>query len=260
MAAPSALPVGVPGASITPKFQVRVRYYKRMTMQRVYRMVVELRTADKGAAPSVSAGDSVIARPVIPGAYVQPVEQELGPKSTNHTITFSVAPLARGRLKNARLQILHQGRVLEEIWTPMRGTSQRLTWLFALLALVSLGYLINIFGPLPNLSSGASADENGTNVGRVLVDKLPDYLNKEELPEFLAFLTRDALAVYAQDRYNDLYALPNLNFYLVAGFLLLTIVSFLWNRPARRRRKGKPMMLPSLPSGAGHPLAFSAGH
>jgi hypothetical protein len=51
-----------------------------------------------------------------------------------------------------------------------------------------------------------------------------------------------------------------LNFYLVAGFLVLTIVSFLWNRPARRRRKGKPMMLPSLPSGAGHPLAFSAGH
>jgi hypothetical protein len=260
MAAPSALPVGVPGASITPKFQVRVRYYKRMTMQRVYRMVVELRTADKGAAPSVSAGDSVIARPVIPGAYVQPVEQELGPKSTNHTITFSVAPLARGRLKNARLQILHQGRVLEEIWTPMRGTSQRPTWLFALLALVSLGYLINVFGPLPNLSSGPTADENGTNVGRVLVDKLPAYLNKEELPEFLGFLTSEALAAYAQDRYNDLYTLPNLNFYVFTGFVLLTIVSFLWNRPARRRRKGKPMMLPSLPGGAGHPLAFSAGH
>ena len=94
LAVPSALPVGVPGASITPKFQVRVRYYKRMTMQRVYRMVVELRTADKGAAPSISAGDSVIARPVIPGAYVQPVDQELGPKSTNHTITFSVAEIA----------------------------------------------------------------------------------------------------------------------------------------------------------------------
>lgn len=259
--APSALPVGVPGASITPKFQVRVRFYKRMKVQRVYRMVVELRTADKGAAPSISAGDSVIARPVIPGAYVQPMEQDLGPKTTNHTITFSVAPLARGRLKNARLQIVHQGRVLEEIWTPMRGTSQRPTWIFALLSLFSLAYLVSIFGPLPNLSTGETADDSGKTVSGMLMDKLPTYLNKEELPEFLAdYLTREALAATAQDAYNYVYATPNLNFYLMTGFLVLTIVSLLWNRPARKRRKGKPMMLPSLPAEAAHPLAFSARH
>jgi hypothetical protein len=250
----STLPVGVPGATITPKFQVRVRYPKRMKVQRVYRMTVELRP-EKGATASVSAGDSVIARPLVPGAYVQPPDQELGPKASNNKITFSIAPLAKGRLKNARMQILHQGRVLEEIRTSMRGTSQRKTLLFAFLAILSLAYMVEILGPLPDLSTRGTGDGGSAAAGvvNIMLDKkLPDYLKKEELPEgFVAdYLSREAIASGAQEAYDYVYKIDNLNAYITGSFLLLTLVFLIRNRPVlwRKTRKGKPMMLPSLPA------------
>src|SRR5579871_755813 len=149
----SALPVGVAGSSLTPKFQVRVRYSKRMRLQRVYSMVVELRPAEKAPASSVSSGDSVIARPIIPGAHVQPAELELGPKASNNKITFSVTPLAAGRLSGARLQIMHSGRVLDEIRTPSRSVRPGRVLMWAALAFLAFAYLVGIFGPLPDLST-----------------------------------------------------------------------------------------------------------
>jgi hypothetical protein len=272
MSVGSPLPVGMPGASITPKYQVRVRFCRRMKVQRVYRMVVELKP-EKGTATGAGTGESVIARPLVPGAYVQPAEQELGPKGFNSKITFSIAPLAQGGLKKARLQILHQGRILEEIRTPMRGTSQRKTLLFALLTLLSLAYLLNIVGPLPDLSRVSVADTSKaannppaettgsepasaaktTKVKRsvegILLDeeKLPDYLKRDEVAEDLRpYLSQEAIAEHAQDVYNSVYTIPNLNFYLTLAFLLLTLYYLLHNRPVlwRSRRKGKPMLLP----------------
>ena len=268
----SPLPVGMTGASLAPKYQVRVRFRKRMRLQRVYTMVVELRPAEM-RAPSTSASDSVIARPIIPGAHVQPLEQELGPKSSNNSLVFSVTPLAGGRLTGSRLQILHQGRVLDEIRTPMRATCPGRILLWASLTLLSLAYLVGILGPLPDLSTGPAAPtrdaaapmtgdkpettpaetKQRASVAAVLSQppgKLPDYLKDEELPERLRdYLSRAKLNGYAQDAYDAIYQLPNLNFYITAVFLVLTLLSLLWNRPAlwRSRRKGKVMMLPSLP-------------
>jgi hypothetical protein len=260
----SALPVGVPGASITPKFQVRVRFRRRMAVQRVYSMVVELRP-EKGGASSVSAGDSVIARPIIPGAHVQPPEQELGPKASNSQITFAVTPLAAGRLKGARLQIMHQGRVLEEVWTPMRGIRPGRILLWTGLMLLSIAYLFGILGPLPNLSTGETADPNvDRKVDGAVRRGLPDYLEKAQVeqncPEALhPYLSKEAISAACQDAYNYLYAVPNLNFYLTSALLLVLLVSVFFNRPSlwRSTRKGKPLLLPSLPDGSGNPLAFS---
>jgi hypothetical protein len=256
----SALPVGVPGTSLTPKFQVFVRFRRRMRVQHVYSMIVELRPAEKGA-PGVASGDSVIARPCIPGAHVQPVEQELGPKASNSTLTFSVTPLAAGRLKGSRLQIVHQGRILEEIRTPMRGIRPGRFILWGCLTFVALLFLLDVLWPLPNLHSNPDINPGGKTVIVTLGDRLPDYLTKENLPEGLSdYLTREAIGAAGQDAYNYLYAIPNLTAYITAGLLLLTLLSLFWNRPAlwRSRRKGKPMMLPSLPTGSAHPLAFSS--
>jgi hypothetical protein len=277
----SALPVGMPGASLTPKFQVRVRYARRMHLQRVYSMVVELRPAEKAPASSVSSGDSVIARPIIPGAHVQPTELELGPKASNNKITFSITPLAAGKLSGARLQILHSGRVLEEVKTPIRSVRPGRVVMWAGLTLLAFAYLAGIFGPLPDLSTiaakppakpaapdgdkpaaavgmpgdnvaPAAAAKAKTSVEDVLIenDKLPDYLKKEELPEDLRdYLSIGALAEHAQQAYNYVYKLPNLNFHIFAALLAITLLSLFVNRPAilRSSRKGKAMMLPSLP-------------
>lgn len=256
--AASALPVGVPGASITPKFQVRARFARRMRVQRVYPLIVELRPEKPGAS-GVAPGDAVIARPLVPGAHVQPLEQELSPRAANNTVTFSVTPLAAGKLKGARVQILHSGRVLDEVWTPIRGIRPGRFLLWGALALVALLYLINILGPLPNLSTGASADPAGKTVDSAVLDKLPDYLNKEELPEEVQdHVSRGALAVFAQDAYNWVYNLPNLNFYLFAGFLVLALLSLFWNRPVlwKSRRKGKAMLLPQSGESSSNALSF----
>ncbi|OAI48368.1 hypothetical protein AYO44_07275 [Planctomycetaceae bacterium SCGC AG-212-F19] len=284
---PSALPVGVPGASLTPKFLVRVRYTKRMRVQHVYRMVVQLVPAAKGASPSIASGDSVIARPVIPGAHVQPPELELGPKASNNKITFSVTPLAAGRLSGSRLQIVHLGRVLEEVKTPMRGVRPGRVLMWAALTLLAVAYLFGILGPLPDLSTAAPAKPSdktaagppaGENmavdnpmgdaklevppsstrkakptVASVLSQspsKFPDYLQEDELPEGVReYVARNKLTDYAQESYDYLYQMPNLNFYIVVALLVVTLLSLFANRPALlgSRRKGKPMMLPTLP-------------
>jgi hypothetical protein len=84
----------------------------------------------------------------------------------------------------------------------------------------------------------------------MLDGKLPDYLKAEELPEGVRdYVARDKLTDYAQDSYNYLYTFPNLNFNIVVILALVTLVSLFLNRPALlgSRRKGKPMMLPTLP-------------
>jgi hypothetical protein len=273
----SPLPVGATSSTLTPKFHVVVRYTKRMRVQRVYRMIVELRPAEKAAAPGLSSGDSVIARPVIPGAHVQPPEQELGPKSSNNKITFSVTPLAAGRLSGSRMQIVHQGRILEEIKTPMRGIRPGRILVWAGLTLLALAYLVGILGPLPDLTNTKPADKppvpapaenlaaepmpaekaptpppaaKKLTVEAALQGKLPDYLKEDELPEGVReHLNRTKLTDYAQEGYNRVYTLPHLNFHIMLALLALTLVSVFFNRPAllRSRRKGKAMMLPSLP-------------
>jgi hypothetical protein len=278
----SALPVGVTGSSLTPKFQVRVRYSKRMRVQRVYSMIVELKPEGKAPA-SVSSGDSVIARPIIPGAHVQPMEQELGPKASNNKITFSITPLAAGKLSGARLQLLHSGRVLDEVKTPIRSIRPMRVVMWAGLTLLAFAYLVGIFGPLPDLSTSeakpaksaapaADGDKPAaalampadnpaptgevkpkTSVEDVLIgnEKLPKYLQKEEVAEDLReYISAGALAEHAQQAYNYVYKLPNLNFYIFVALLLITLLSVFVNRPAilRSSRKGKAMMLPSLPN------------
>src|SRR5262249_39850030 len=158
--------------------------------------------------------------------------QELGPKASNSKVTFAVSPLAGGRLSGSRVQILHQGRVLEEIRTPIRGTSLRTTVLFGFLTLLALAYLFSILGPLPDLSRESAADRTAKppaappmegvaataptskehkpkiSLENTLLEegKLPDYLKKEELPEDMrSYLSQEALAEQAQDAYNFLY-------------------------------------------------------
>ncbi|MBL8795149.1 MAG: hypothetical protein JNM56_14665, partial [Planctomycetia bacterium] len=240
VAVPVSMPTGVnvPGSSV--KHQVRIRYYRRMKVQGVYRMQVELRAVEPKGASAAGAGDSLVARPLISGAQVQPAEQELGPKASNNTIYFAITPLAKGRLKDARLQLLHQGRVVEEIKTPMTGTSKRTTWLLFGFTLLALAFLVGLLPALPDLTNGKIVESLAVQ------EKVPSY-DEHLPPEQVETFGRMAVALKIQEGYDALAETPNLNFWIFAGLLLLTLLSWFCNRGAwlRKTRKGKPQMLPS---------------
>lgn len=236
----SPLPSG-PTAS-TARHQARVRFYRRMKRRRVYHMVVEL-TSAAGTLGNAATIDAVIARPLIPGALVVPAEQEISPRASNNRISFGVTPLAVGGLGDARLQLVHKGKVLDEIRTPMRGTSQRRTLVLALLTLLAFAYLVRLIGPLPNYSTGRWA-ENLLTFENIVMD-FPSY--NDYLPAGSPFVQAN-VAQQAQAAYNFIYDMPNLNFYVTIVLLVLTLLSALWNRPSwlRKRRSGKAIVLPAL--------------
>jgi protein tyrosine phosphatase (PTP) superfamily phosphohydrolase (DUF442 family) len=236
MQAQSQLPTGP--SSLTVRHQARVRFYRRMRVQRVYRVTVEIKPADSKAASGSAYADVIIARPVIPGAVVQPIEQEIGAKASNNKISFSVTPLAKGRLKDARVQLLYKGRLLDEIKTSMRGTSQRKTWVLFFCTLVSLAFFLNLLPSLPNLSE--------FRVYGAIRDRLPDY--DSYLPEGVRdYLKKETIAQGLQDGYDRLYNEPHLLFYITAAFLVLTVLFWLRNRPPllKKTRKGKEIILPT---------------
>jgi hypothetical protein len=108
-----------------------------MKPQRVYPLTVEVPRGSAGRLLPAGAGDAVVVRPLIPGAVVVPAEQRLDVARPGSKVSFSVTPLAKGRLPNPRVEVLQHGRVVQEIGLRMKGVTQRMTWwLLALTILV----------------------------------------------------------------------------------------------------------------------------
>lgn len=118
------------------ELRVVARYSRRMKPQRVYKLVVEL----QGAGTSAAA--PVFVHPIIPGALVTPAELTLDPMVTGSKATFHITPLARGTLRGARLDIFHQGKLVQEIALGMRCVTQRLTWVLAVLTILVPAFLL----------------------------------------------------------------------------------------------------------------------
>src|SRR4051812_29289199 len=97
--------------------QVQVHYYRRMRPNRVYPVVVSWKGAARTAAP-------VTVRLVMAGAQVVPPEQTLEP-GRDERATFYVTPLARGWLRGERVEVLQDGRKVQEIRLPCKATTQR---------------------------------------------------------------------------------------------------------------------------------------
>lgn len=118
------------------EYDLSVSYYCTMKPQRVYPLVVEV-PRGRGAVPADGpTGVTVTLRPAVPGAVVVPAELPLEVSRPGAAATFHVTPLARGRLREACVRVLYDGRPVQELRTRMTGKTQRLAWLLLLLALV----------------------------------------------------------------------------------------------------------------------------
>src|SRR5207247_3183836 len=123
---------------------LQVRYFRRMSLQRVYGVTVgwpkrkDARRAPPGAPP-------VTLRLLMAGAQVVPTEHTLDPNDPDAKATFYVTPLAKGWLRNERLEILVGGRKVQDMPLPAKVGGQGLTWTLLLLA-VLVPWLLLTYG------------------------------------------------------------------------------------------------------------------
>lgn len=137
-----------------PRIDLKVRYYYRMKPQRVYPLTVEVPRGSLGRLLPGGSGEAVTVRPLIPGAVVVPAEQRLDVARPGSQATFAVTPLAKGRLANARVDVIQHGRVTQQIGLGMKGVTQRLTWWLLALTIVVPSLLLYYGSPRYHPLSG----------------------------------------------------------------------------------------------------------
>jgi hypothetical protein len=265
--APAALPTPPPPVTGKGQHQFVVRYYRRMRVHQVHRVVVELRSTSRKTGPTaMTPADPVTVRLQIPGSFVTPAEQQVFARATGNKAVFTVTPLGTGRLRDGKATITHQGTVLQEIPLPSKAVTQQLTGLLLLLAVALPCFLyiytmkIDLSTPPPDLQALARryapvaegdalpADESQTSskergsIARFIVDNIPDYDG---------YVRQGAVAV--QRGYDSLHEQAHTRqyffTYVVGALLALTLLSAVLHRAARGKRKGMPLTLPHSTAG-----------
>src|SRR5207253_2462625 len=97
-----------------------IRYYRRMSRQRVYNVTVGWPKPGAGRTKPPAGTPPVTVRLLMAGAQVVPSEHTLDPNRADAQATFYVTPLARGWLRNEKLEVLIQGRKVQEMRLPAK--------------------------------------------------------------------------------------------------------------------------------------------
>lgn len=212
---------------------VQVTYYRRMKAQRVYPWVVRW---SKGATPP--AANRVVVRLLTAGAQVLPSEQPLASKADAQA-TFYVTPLARGWLKAQRLEVLLDGRKVQELPLASKVVSHRLTWFFFLMIFLGpwLVHVLLTHSPLQDLSVPQIKKEfaeNSPELPAFAEPQLGDPLRQAR------DWTAEMVADLVHSSQHQPYAV-----YAALIFFGLFVAAALMKRDVRRRRVGTPVPLPS---------------
>jgi hypothetical protein len=235
---------------------VQVRYYRRMKPNRVYPVVVSWRGSARAATP-------ITVRLVMAGAQVVPAEQTLEPGGDGR-VTFYVTPIARDWMRGERLEVLQDGRKVQEIRLPCKATTQRLTWLLLLLTIFTAWWVVPILTD-PTRVARAPTDRdiiegNPTQYdegAKGLTSRVKSYLPRllpaaeKHLPKDVTRnLTTDipeqiGASIYVLYSYENNENIPIAEA-ILGVLILLTLWSWYTHLERRKRRVGKP-----LPAGAG---------
>lgn len=259
--APGALPTPTTSTTRKGQHQFVVRFFRRMRVHQVHRVVVELRAAS-GKKGNLTPADPVMVRLQVPGSFVTPAEQQIFARATGNKAVFSVTPLGTGRLRDGKAVITHQGTVLQEIPLPCKSVTQQLTGLLLLLTIALPCFLYaytvktDLSTPAPDLQALAKryaavdaegeplpadeAQKSGKERGpiaRFLIDSIPDYDGYVPMAAVEAQKGYDYVREQARTK-------PYFFTTIVAVLLGLTILSALMHKASRRKRRGTPLTLP----------------
>lgn len=211
---------------------LRVRYYKRMHRQRVYDVTVGWQ---KSTIRPPAGSEPVRLRLIMAGAQVVPSEQPLDPNHPDDSATFYVTPLAAGSLRAERIEVLIQGRKVQELPLPARVVSQRSTLVLLLLAFLIPWLLFTFIRPKESRQV-EPLDARDFQV--------PAYIT-QYVPTLPSLFSEVSLYVAATWRALHLNMLEHpLEVYWCLGLLFLALLSWVSHSSRRKRRVGKPIPLP----------------
>jgi hypothetical protein len=239
-----------------------VRYWKKMRMNKVYPFVVSWVGAGR------DGGEPIAVRLVMAGAQVVPAELTMDPNEPRGTATFYVTPLARGGLRGEKVEVLHQGKKIQEIRMPCHVTSQASTVVWLVLAFLLPWLMMHFFMYSPiGYKPPVNLDGTEKEVEKPWMTKRT---NPKE-PSKPIYVEDDSAALITKrvkhntpdlkslvgDFYEDVQSFPGnayahlfrnyrdldqpLALYVFVILLCVTFVSFLVRMERRRRVTGRPL-------------------
>lgn len=212
---------------------LKVVYYRRMKQGRVYPITVAW-----GERPKpLGTIKTVTVRLLGGGAQMVPSEQALDSTRPDVKATFFVTPLAYGWLRAQRIEILVQGRKVQEIPLASRVTCQCWAGFWFILAFLLPIALIWLQSVPPQTI------ENGLWTH---IPALPEMLTEKAPPVVAEYWDRtwDVAGSFAE-KALDFNRTKLLAFPVFIGFLLLSLWSLFTHRDKTAKRWSEPIAIPS---------------
>jgi hypothetical protein len=125
----------------------------------------------------------VTVRLIMAGAQVVPSEHLLDSSRPKAQVTFYVTPLANGPLRGERLEVIQQGRKIQEINTPAKTVRQRRTLIYFALAFILPWLFLTLFKYSPTEPARVAFKPDGSE----------EFLEKDKMPPM------PAVVVHKQD-------------------------------------------------------------
>jgi len=233
--APAAKP---PQRGLPP---VRIRYYRQMKKSRVYNFVASWDSEFQYRGPE----QKVSVRLLCGGAQVVPAEVSLDPNDPKDQAFFHVTPLAKGWLRGEKMEVIVNGKKVQEIQLQSKVVSHRWTWLFFFLIFLAPWFVLSVVKTeTMNMNLRQDADKAIAKQ----MPETPDFV-KESVPAVHdALVSFRGIVADAAEHIHLLSWTHPLAFYTGVTFFVLMLVSLFLHRDKRRRVTGKPLFLPRPPA------------
>jgi hypothetical protein len=210
---------------------LKVQYYRRMKKSRVYPVTIGW----SGLPNPTGSLKNVTVRLLGAGAQIVPSEQALDVTRPDLKAVFFVTPLAMGWLRAQRVEVLLQGRKVQEIPLASKVVCQCWSAFWFILAWLLPALLIWWRGADPQWLSDAIR-HNVPSLPAVIADNIP------ALNDFWNGLCTWKGELYAWFcRYNQQKMLA---FPLGIGLLFVSLAFLIANRDRMASRTGQPIVLP----------------
>lgn len=235
-----------------------VRYPKRMKRQKVYTVEVTWQRGKKYPPPAAGTVEPLTLRLIMAGAQVVPSERQLDPTRPRAKATFYVTPLALGWLKSERIEVLANGKKVQEIKIPSKVVTQRAFWGFLLLAFLVPWFLVTYIRPMPQYfpGKGENLEVKNLNVGQ----RFEKFIEKESIPlpkeawdyfpdlaKFLTFELRAHGGEFMKLLWGYLQEYP-IPAWCALVLVILALIAAFFHRDIKWYARGKPIPLTAVHS------------